>query len=217
MSFVELSHTVEDGLVTYPGLPAPRVGSHLDRKDAEAHYAPGASFAIASIAMVGNTGTYVDAPYHRFESGADLAEVPLSSLADLEGVKVASQETAIGPEPFAGLALEGRAVLVETGWSRHWRSPTYLDGYPFLTRAAGEALVQAGAALVGIDSPNVDDNRDGERPVHTALLGAEIPIVEHLTNLASLPLRPFRFFAVPPPIRKLTSFPVRAFAIVTPA
>ncbi len=214
-TFIELSHVVANDLETYPGLPAPKVGTFLSRDDAEAHYAPGTRFLITSIEMVANTGTYIDAPFHRFEDGVDLAGLSLESMANVPGIRVSLSGRSIGPDAFRSLDVAGKAVLVSTGWSKHWGHKAYLDDYPFLSRACGAYLAEAGARLVGIDSPNVDDNTDGERPVHTTLLGAGIPIVEHLTGLARLPERDFRFFAVPPPVRGLTSFPVRAFAIVT--
>lgn len=214
IELVELSHVIEDGLDTYPGIPGPRVRDFLARDESESHYAKGTRFAITSIEMVANTGTYLDAPFHRFEDGKDLAELALASLANLPGLRVETRATRIGPEAFGKLDVEGRAVLVATGWSKHWETPSYMSGYPCLTKEAAELLVEREAALVGIDSPNVDDNTDGARPVHTWLLGAEIPIVEHLTALDALPEEGFRFFAVPPRIRRFTSFPVRAFALV---
>jgi arylformamidase len=212
---IDLSHTVRDGLVTYPGLPAPRVCDFLSRQASRAIYAPGTEFHIGRIEMVANTGTYVDAPFHRFADGKDLAELPLESLADLETVVVrAPAAAAVGLEPVPGLDVRGKAVLIETGWSRHWDTPAYLSGHPFLTRNAAERLRDAGAALVGIDSLNIDDTADWTRPVHTILLGAGIPICEHLTNLGAVPDRGARFFAVPVKVRALGTFPVRAFAVV---
>jgi kynurenine formamidase len=214
---IDLSHDVRDGLVTYPGLPAPVVCDFLSRADSRAHYAAGTSFHIGRVDMVANTGTYVDAPFHRFEHGKDLSQLPLTSLADLAGVVVRhelARGRAIGPEAFAGRELAGRAVLVATGWSSRWDTPRYFEGHPYLTASAAELLRAAGAALVGIDSHNVDDTRDGRRPVHTALLEHEIPIAEHLTGLDLLPDEGFRFFAVPVKVRALGTFPVRAFALV---
>jgi arylformamidase len=215
--FVDLSHTIHDGLVTYPGLPAARVGEHLDRQSSRAHYAQGTEFSIGRIEMVANTGTYLDAPFHRFEGGEDLAQLALESLADLPGVVVRVPEgvRAIGAERFADLGeLRGHAVLVATGWSRHFGRAEYGVGHPFLTREAAERLVAGGVMLVGIDSLNIDDTAGGERPVHSLLLARGVRIVEHLTNLAALPERDFRFFAVPPKVRGLGSFPVRAFALL---
>lgn len=211
---LDLSHPIEDGAGAYPGLPPPRILEHLSRKDSEEHYAAGATFAITSIEMVANTGTYIDAPFHRYQDGADLSELDLASIANVPGVRVETRTRRIGPETFRGHELAGRAVLVTTGWSRHWGSDRYMEEYPFLTADAGSFLVEQGVALVGIDSPNIDDHTDGARPVHTALLGANIPIVEHLTGLEALPTSGFRFFAVPPRVRRFTSFPVRAFALV---
>ena len=211
---IDVSHAIEDGTVTYPGLPAPIICDFLSREASKAQYAEGTSFHIGRIDMVANTGTYVDAPFHRFEDGKDLAELPLDSIADLQGIVVASEELAIGPEAFADLNLRGKAVLVRTGWDRHWGTPDYLAGHPFLTEAAANHLLEAGAALVGIDSLNIDDTRGGSRPVHTILLGAGIPIVEHLCNLAALPAQGFRFHAAPVKVRAFGTFPVRAYAVV---
>jgi kynurenine formamidase len=217
---IDLSHAVRHGLVTYPGLPAPVIGEHLSRGASRAHYAPDTEFQIGRIELVANTGTYVDAPFHRFAAGADLARLPLDSLADLPGLLLRVPEQvgrAIGPELFTGLALAGRAVLVHTGFDVHFGTPAYGSGHPFLTRSAAEHLVRERAALVGIDSLNIDDTADGARPAHTLLLGAGIPICEHLTNLGALsPVasRGFRFHAVPVKVEGLGSFPVRAYAVV---
>lgn len=178
------------------------------------YYAEGTEFHIGRIELIANTGTYVDAPFHRFPTGKDLSELPLESLADLPGVCiVADHDRAVGMEPFHGKDLSGKAVLVCTGWSRYWRTEKYFVDPPFLTRDAAEFLVKSGAVLVGIDSMNIDDIHDKTRPVHTLLLQADIPIVEHLTNLGEVPADGFRFFAVPVKVRSFGSFPVRAFAI----
>lgn len=213
---IDLSHTVRDGLLTYRGLPPPRIGEHLTREASRAHYAPGTEFQIGRIEMVANTGTYLDAPFHRYAGGKDLSQLPLESLADLPGflLRVVRGGRAIDAPDLDGLDVRGHAVLVETGWSRHWGSERYFEGHPFLTRTAGERLRDAGAALVGIDSYNIDDTGDRERPVHSTLLAAEIPIVEHLTGLDALPVRGFRFSAVPVKIEAFGTFPVRAFAVV---
>lgn len=214
MRFVDLSHVVHDGLVTYPGLPAPRISEHMDRVGSRAHYASGTEFSIARIELVANTGTYLDAPFHRYEGGRDLSELPLETLADLPGlvVRAPSGVRALGPELFEGRDLDGHALLVHTGWSRHFGTPAYGSGHPFLTRAAAEVLVARGVVLVGIDSLNIDDTAGGERPVHSLLLARDVRIVEHLTNLAALPESGFRFSAVPVKVRGMGSFPVRAFA-----
>jgi arylformamidase len=214
MPLLDLSHVIEHGMTTYPGLPGPIVCDYLSRESSRARYAPGVEFQIGRIEMVANTGTYVDAPFHRYAGGTDVAQLPLASLAGLEALVIrgVAPGRAIGPEAFDGLDLRGKAVLVRTGWDVHWGTPTYLEGHPFLTRGAAERLVHAGAALVGIDSLNIDDIGDLERPVHSALLGAEIPIVEHLCNLGPLPDRGFRFWAVPPRVAGFGAFPVRAFA-----
>lgn len=211
---VDLSHAVEHGLVTYPGLPAPAISDFLGREASRERYGPGTEFQIARIDMVANTGTYVDAPSHRFADGPDLAGLPLESLADLPGVVVDAPAGArrIGPAALPARALRGCALLFRTGWSRHFGTPAYGDGHPFLSAELARELVRREVALVGIDSLNVDDTADGARPVHTALLAARIPIVEHLAHLEALPATGFRFFAVPVKVRGMGSFPVRAFA-----
>jgi arylformamidase len=201
---------------SYPGLPEPQFHTFLSHDESARRelYAPGTSFQIAAYELGGNTGTYVDAPFHRHRQGADLADLPLEKLADLSGVVItALREGPIGPELFAGVDLAGKAVLVRTDWSERWGSPEYFRSGPFLTADACRFLVRAQAALVGIDCANIDDMRDTERPAHTILLAAGIPIVEHLRGLDELPPGGFRFFAVPPAIVGGTSFPIRAFAI----
>jgi arylformamidase len=214
---IDVSHTIEHGMITYPGLPAPVVGDWLSRAASETRYAPGTTFQIGKIELVANTGTYIDAPSHRYEQGKDVADFPLDAVADLEGVVIRAAERdgrALDAGRFRGREVRGKAVLVRTDWDLHWRTERYGTGHPFLTRAAAEHLVAAGAALVGIDSLNIDDASDGARPAHTLLLGAGIPIVEHLCGLRELPDAGFRFFAVPVKVRGMGSFPVRAFAIV---
>ena len=214
---LELSHPIRAGMETYPGLPGPAVTDFLSREASAARYAGGATFQIARIDMVANTGTYVDAPFHRFAGRPDVAELPLERLADLVGVvlDVSSRAgRAIGAETLDGLPVEGKAVLVRTDWDRHWGARAYFEGHPFLTRAAAAAFAAARPALVGIDSLNIDDTADGERPAHTLLLGAGIPIVEHLCNLAALPPTGFRLHAVPAPLHGVGSFPARVYAVL---
>ena len=214
MPFVDLSHTIRHGMTTYPGLPGPIICDFLTREASRGRYAPGVEFQIGQIEMVANTGTYVDAPFHRYARGKDLSQLPLESLAGLEAVVIRgpADGRAIDRDAFAGRDLGGKAVLVRTGWDVHWGTATYLDGNPFLTGEAARHLVNEGAALVGIDSLNIDDIKDLARPVHSALLGAEIPIVEHLCNLGPLPEAGFRFSAVPAKVAGFGSWPVRAFA-----
>jgi kynurenine formamidase len=213
---IDVSHTVEDGQVTYPGLPAPLVCDFLSREASRTHYDEGTTFQIARIEMVANTGTYVDSPFHRFSDGADLAALELARLADLDGVVLDATRRgrSLGTELLEGLDLRGKAVLFRTGWDAHWATPAYFAGHPFLTRAVAQRLRDAGAVLVGIDSLNIDDTNDGSRPVHTTLLGAGIPIVEHLSGLAALPAAGFRFHAVPVKFRGVGTFPVRAYGVV---
>ena len=210
---VDLSHEVEDGMVTYKGLPAPVICDFLSHEDSHAVYAPGTEFQIGKIDLCSNTGTYVDSPFHRYRDGVDLAGLPLERLAELDAVVVdGGGSRAIEPAAFEGVEVAGRAVLVRTGWDRHWRTDAYFEGHPFLTAAAAAWLLDAGAVFVGIDSLNIDDTDDGTRPVHTALLGAGVPICEHMTNLAALPAEGFRFSAVPVKVRGMGTFPVRAYA-----
>jgi kynurenine formamidase len=213
---VELSHVIRDGLVTYPGLPPPRMSAHLSFEASRERYAPGTQFEIGRIEMVANTGTYVDAPSHRFAGGGDVASWPLEKLLDLPGlvVDLPAGRRALLAADLAPFEVAGRAVLVRTGWSRHFGTPEYGSGHPHLAAGAALALIERGAALLGIDSLNVDDTTDGRRPVHTELLGAGIPIVEHLRGLEDLPREGFRFFALPARVAGIGSFPVRAFAIV---
>jgi kynurenine formamidase len=214
MTFLDLSHTIEHGMTTYPGLPGPVICDFLSREASRRKYAPGVEFHIGRIEMVANTGTYLDSPFHRYADGKDLSRLPLESLADLEALVIrgAGGGRAIGREALEGRDLRGKAVLVRTGWDVHWGTPAYLDGNPFLTAEAAEYLVRQGAALVGIDSLNIDDIKDLTRPVHSVLLGAEIPIVEHLCNLGPLPESGFRFSAVPAKVAGFGTWPVRAFA-----
>ena len=219
--FVDLSHVIEHGLETYRGLPAPVITDFMSRERSREHYAPGTEFHIGRIEMVANTGTYLDSPFHRHPDGADLAGLELEKLADLEGVVLrhpfvrgSESGRAIEEAEVARLGdVAGKAVLLHTGWDRHWRSDAYFSGHPYLTEAATRVLVAKRAALVGIDSLNIDDTADKRRPAHTLLLAAGIPIVEHMTNLGALPDRGFRFFAVPPKVKAFGTFPVRAFAV----
>jgi arylformamidase len=213
---VDLSHAIENGMVTYKGLPAPIVCDHISHLQSRTSYAPGTEFQIGRINMVANTGTYIDTPYHRYSTGADLCTTPLANMAQLPGVVVrvtGIQGRSIDWTNFAAIELLGRAVLINTGWDRHWRTDRYFEGHPFLTEAAATCLRDRGAVLVGIDSLNIDDTNDPRRPVHSILLEAGIPIVEHLTNLAALPTDGFAFSAVPPKIVAMGTFPVRAHAI----
>jgi arylformamidase len=214
---IDLSHTVEHGMITYKGLPAPIVCDYLSREASRKLYAPGTEFHIGKIEMVANTGTYVDSPFHRYADGMDLADLPLTSIADLDTVVVraaGSPSRAIDYSAFRGLNVKGKAVLVHTGWDRHWRTDQYFEGHPFLTADAAKSLADAGAALVGVDSYNIDDVDDGRRPVHSTLLRSAIPIAEHMCGLHQVPDKGFRFFAVPVKVKGFGTFPVRAFALI---
>lgn len=215
--YIDLSHTIEDGLVTYKGLPAPLICDYLSREASRQVYAPGTEFQIAKIEMVANTGTYLDCPSHRYADGQDLSQVQLERLADLPALLIHADYTQgreIGVRFFLGKELHGRAVLLHTGWDSHWNTPRYFDGHPFLSAAAAAYLRDQGALLVGIDSLNIDDTADLSRPAHSILLGAQILIVEHLCNLGSLPQEAFSFSAVPPKFKGVGTFPVRAMAKV---
>ncbi len=211
---IDLSHSIEDGLVTYKGLPAPIICDFLSREASRKLYSEGTTFQIGKIEMCSNTGTYLDSPFHRYEDGKDLSELGLESVAGLAGVKVTIPQTTrvIGPNAFAGIDVSGKAVLVECNWSRHWNTPQYYEGHPYLTEQAAIHLKEQGAVLVGIDSYNIDSTEGGQRPVHTILLGSEILIVEHMCNLQLLPECDFKFYAVPVKVKGFGTFPVRAFA-----
>jgi len=216
---VDLSHVIEHGMITYKGLPAPVIEDHLSREQSRANYAEGTEFQIGKITMVANTGTYLDTPYHRFAQGDDLAELDLATLAQVEGVLIrvtTRTERAISRTAFANVDVRGKAVLVHTGWDAHFRTDRYSEGHPFLTEEAALHLKDAGAVLVGIDSFNIDDTADKRRPVHTVLLGAGIPIIEHLRGLDQLPTSGFQFSAVPPKVKGMGTFPVRAYATLRP-
>ncbi len=215
MRHLDLSHTIEHQMVTYPGLPGPEIGEHLSFDASAAHYSAGTEFAIGRISMVANTGTYLDTPAHRFRDGHDLAALRLERCVLLPAV-VVDAEGPIGPAVFADVHVEGSAVLLRTGWDRHWGTDRYGDPvHPHLVEDAAAVLVERGATLVGIDSVNLDDTTGGDRPAHTRLLRAGIPVVEHLTGLAGLPDTGARFTAVPPAVRGLATFPVRAFATIS--
>ena len=213
---IDLSHEVEHGMITYKGLPAPIICDFLSREASRKNYAEGTEFHIGKIEMVANTGTYVDSPFHRFADGIDLSELPLESLTDLDGVVFHAQKygRAIPAEAFEGVNVTGKAVLVHTGWSRHWRTDQYFEGHPYLTRDTAQYLAEAGAAFVGIDTYNIDDTTDGTRPAHTILLGNRIPICEHMRGLEELPDNGFRFHAAPVKVKAFGTFPVRAYAVV---
>jgi len=214
---VDLSHVIEHGMTTYPGLPGPHICDFWTREGSAENYDDGSSFQIGRIDMVANTGTYLDSPFHRFADGIDLADLQLASLADLQGIVIRrpwENELATDTPHLGGLDVRGKAVLVHTGWDRHWLTDRYGEGHPFLTGDAADWLVANGPALVGIDSNNIDDTRVRTRPVHTKLLVANIPICEHMTGLGSLPDEGFRFSAVPPKVRGMGTFPVRAYAVL---
>lgn len=212
--FIDLSHTLAPGMPSYPGLPEPEFRTVWTHEESVGRYAPGTTFQIAAYTLGGNTGTYVDSPFHRHPGGPDLAELALEKIADLPGVVVtALHEGPIGAAAFAGVDLAGKAVLVRTDWAERWGTNDYFRSGPFLSADACRLLVRSQATLVGIDCANIDDMNDAARPAHTILLAAGIPVVEHLRGLDELPPGGFRFFAVPPAIAGGTSFPVRAFAV----
>lgn len=214
---VDLSHVIEHGMTTYKGLPGPQICDFWEREGTAGNYDDGSTFQVGRIDMVANTGTYVDAPFHRYADGGDLADLPLPSLADLPGIVVRrpwENEIVVDVAAFNGREVAGRAVLIHTGWDRHWRTDRYGEGHPFVTADAADWLIENGALLVGIDSNNIDDTRGRSRPVHTKLLGAGVVICEHMTGLGQLPDEGFRFSAVPPKVRGMGSFPVRAYAVL---
>ena len=213
---VDVSHSVEHGMITYKGLPEPVISDYLTREESRTRYAEGTEFHIGKIEMVANTGTYLDTPFHRYARGKDLAHLDLYSVANLDAIVVRCLDTTAITEPaFEGLDVKDKAVLVHTGWDRHWRTDEYSNGsHPYLTEGAATYLAKNAAVLVGIDSFNIDATRDGTRPAHSILLGHDIPIVEHLCGLSELPDSGFKFFAVPVKVRQFGTFPVRAFGII---
>lgn len=214
---LDVSHTVEHGMITYKGFPAPIICDWMSREASRSKYAHGTEFQIGKIEMIANTGTYIDSPFHRYENGKDLSELPLESVADLDCLVVridATANAAIDTIPLAANRVGGRAVLFHTGWDRHWRTDTYFEGHPYLTERAADWLAKAGAAIVGIDSFNIDSVGTGERPVHSLLLARDIPIVEHMCKLATVPTQGGRFSAVPVKVKGFGTFPVRAFVSV---
>ncbi len=214
---IDLSHTVEDGMITYKGIPAPLICDFLTREASKAYYAEGTTFHIGKIEMAANTGTYLDSPFHRYADGKDLSELGLEALADLDGIVFHAKpgQTSIGPELFTDADIGGKAVLIHTGWDQHWRTDQYFEDHPHLTESAAAWLKNSGATLVGIDSYNIDGTKTGTRPAHSILLGHDIPIVEHMCNLQNLPDSGFKFNAVPIKVKKFGTFPVRAYAVVS--
>jgi kynurenine formamidase len=215
IELVDLSHTIENGMITYKGLPAPIICDYLSREDSKKIYSAGTEFQIGKIEMVSNTGTYIDCPFHRYADGDDLSQIHLDSLVDLEGILInAKNSQSVDVEFFQNIDLKGKAILIHTNWSRHWRTDAYFENHPFVTEEAAAFLAKAEVKLVGIDSHNIDDTRQRSRPVHSMLLKNNILIVEHLTNLQLLEGKKFLFSAVPPKFVGVGTFPVRAFAKV---
>jgi kynurenine formamidase len=216
LKHIDLSHIVEDGMITYKGLPAPIVCDWMSREQSRSRYAEGTEFHIGRIEMVANTGTYIDSPFHRYADGIDVSELPLDKLAGVECVvvRIAEDVKAIGAEAFRGVDVKKKALLVNTGWDRHWRTDQYFENHPHLSEAAARYLVDAGAIVVGIDSFNIDSTSDGTRPVHSILLRQAIPIIEHMCNLSEVPEAGATLTAAPVAVKGMGTFPVRAFATV---
>ena len=215
---VDLSHLIVEGMTTYRDFPGPHICDFWTREESAAFYEDGSSFHIGRIDMIANTGTYLDAPFHRYADGADVAALELDQVAALPGLVVRQpweNGLAVGMERFEGLDVAGKAVLVHTGWDRHWRTDAYFDNHPFLAAEAATWLAENGSRLVGIDSYNIDDTRTKSRPVHSTLLGAGVLICEHMTNLGALPDTGFAFTAAPPKVEGMGTFPVRAFALLS--
>ncbi|WP_202077615.1 cyclase family protein [Caldalkalibacillus salinus] len=213
-TFIDLSHMIEDGTITYKGLPAPIICDYLSREASKEIYEEDTQFQIGKIEMVSNTGTYIDTPFHRYEEGKDLSQIAINAVAGLDGIVIRVDEAVkvIDESFFDGKDLRHKAVLIHTGWSKYWNTDNYFVDHPYLTAGAADYLLNNGAALVGIDSMNIDCTQGKSRPVHSILLKHEIPIVEHMCNLESLPTIGFIFYAIPPKIKQMGTFPVRAFA-----
>lgn len=215
ITYIDLSHTIFDGLITYKGLPAPIICDYLSRETSKGIYEEGTTFQIGKIEMVTNTGTYIDCPFHRYAHGKDTADFPIEAFANLPAITIqAAGHTEIGVSFFEGKELAGKAVMIRTDWSKHWNTDAYFENHPYVTEQAALYLKENGAKLVGIDSHNIDSTQGKTRPVHTTLLGADILIVEHLCNLDQLPESGYLFSAVPPKFKGVGTFPVRAFASV---
>lgn len=217
--FIDLSHTIENGLITYKGLPAPVICDYLSREDSRKVYGDGTEFQIGKIEMVSNTGTYIDCPFHRYADGKDLSEVSIDRFADIEGIKIHvpfTETLAVTEKYFQNVDVANKAVLVHTGWDIHWKTDKYYENHPYLTEGAALYLRDHNAKLVGIDSHNIDNTQGKTRPVHTILLKAEILIVEHMCNMNELPATGFKFSAVPPKFKGVGTFPVRAMAKISP-
>jgi arylformamidase len=215
MKLIDLSHEIEDGMITYKGLPAPIICDYLSRERSRTIYEDGTEFQIGRIDMVANTGTYIDCPFHRYADGKDLSQVGLERFVRIPAIVIRANHQKgieIGKDYFNTADIRGKAVLVNTNWSEFWRTDTYFENHPFLTEEAAVYLRDAGALIVGIDSHNIDDTRTRRRPVHSTLLKAEILIVEHMSNLSRLPDRDFFFTAAPPKFKGVGTFPVRAYA-----
>ncbi|MEO5976172.1 MAG: cyclase family protein [Chryseolinea sp.] len=213
--YIDLSHTIEQGMITYKGLPAPIVCDYLSREASREFYDPGTEFFIGKIEMITNTGTYLDCPFHRYEHGRDLSQLLLEQLADLEAIVIRMPHTTkldVTESDLRSYDVAHKAVLINTGWDQFWRTDQYFENHPYLTEGAAKYLKDQKVKLVGIDSHNIDDTRTRSRPVHTELLGNEILIVEHLCNLDKLPLGIFHFTAIPPKFKGVGTFPVRAMA-----
>ena len=215
MKYIDLSHSIFDGLITYKGLPAPGICDYLSREASKSYYTEGTTFQIGRIDMIANTGTYIDTPFHRYENGRDLSEIRLEEIVSIEGIVIRAEgQTAIDANFFIDQDISGKAVLVHTGWSRHWNTDKYFEGHPYLTENAACYLKEHGTVIVGIDSHNIDNIEDKRRPVHSLLLRNDIYIVEHMTNLAELPDNGFLFSAVPPKVKGMGTWPVRAYGSV---
>jgi len=215
-TLIDVSHKVEDGMQTYKGLPAPIICDYLTREASKSHYEQGTSFQIGVVTLCSNTGTYVDVPFHRYEEGEDLSEISLAKLANLDCIKIIIPESVqeIEVKHVENIELKGKAILFQTGWSKHWGSDQYFERHPFVTEKVAVLLRDAGVVFVGIDSYNIDDVSGNARPCHSTLLKAGIPICEHMTGLDQLPIKYFRFFAVPVKMKGMGTFPVRAFGLI---
>lgn len=216
--YIDVSHVIEDGMITYKGIQPPVITPTTTREQSRSHYTNGTEFYIAKIEMAANTGTYIDSPFHRYPEGDDLSELKLENLVDLEAILVnvdISKGRAIDKSIFEKLNLSGKALVIHTGWDKHWRTEEYFSGHPYLTKSAVEFISTSGCKLVAIDTYNIDDTRDGDRPAHSVLLKAGIPIIEHICNLHTIPNnKVLEFTAVPIKIKDFSTFPVRAYVKV---
>lgn len=219
--YIDLSHSIENGTVTYPGDPPALIELTLDRKLTSKLNGGGTTSGVEinTIKMVSTSGTYIDAPYHVFEDGKKIKDYPIEKLVNLPSivVKIPENRNYFDVQDISGINVKGKAVLFFSGHDKFFMTPEYGKNAPYLTIELANILVEKGAIFVGIDSPLIDNMEKQSElgiPVHYKLLGADIPICEDLANLELLPTDGFTITALPAKVA-LESFPARVFATVS--